>query len=154
MDLKTFRVLRQEFNRPDLYPDLLVEHYLKLACENLDHHRWASWLDEGTLDFVSHYLVAARRNAQSAQAGGTPGGSTGLVSSKSVGGVSISYDVGSTTVKDGDNFNSTTYGVAFLHRARLVGSGGVQITGGSEGFGLDGRAWAGPPEWNFLSEPG
>lgn len=153
MDIKTFRVLRQEFNRPDLYPDLLVEHYLKLACENLDRGRWASWLEEGTLDFVSHYLVVARRNAQSAAAGGAPGGATGLVSSKSVGGVSISYDVGSTTVQGGESWNSTTYGVAFLHRARLVGSGGVQLTGGYD-QGLDGQAWAGPPEWNFLSEPG
>ena len=146
MDIATFRILRSAFNDPSRYPDGLVKHYLALAASNLDMRRWGTWLEEGTCDFVSHYLVIADRNRQASERGGTPGNSAGRVTGKSVGGVSVSFDTGGTSIEKGGQWNLTTYGVAYYQRALMVGTGGVQITG--YGDWNDGGAWPGPWEYN------
>jgi hypothetical protein len=64
-----------------------------------------------------------------AQRGGVPGMNMGLVSSKSVNGVSISYNNGLAIEANGGFWNLTSYGMRFLYFAKMAGSGPVQITG-------------------------
>lgn len=144
MDVSTFRQLRGAFKRPDRYPDAVIQHYLDLATNQLNAQRWATLLDEGTCDYVAHFLVINKRNEQADERGGVSGNAAGRLTSKSVGGVSVNYAVGDTEEEDGGHWNTTTYGSAFLRNARMVGSGGVQL-----GIGcappLSGPPWPGPP---------
>ena len=154
LDVDTFRILRPGFNDPQGYPSALIQHYLTLGSKQLDWCRWQDLYFEGLLDWTAHYVVIQKRNAEALARGAVSGNEIGRVTNKSVGGVSVSYDLGDTTESDGGHFNTTTYGSAFLRNARMVGSGGVQITGGFFGPSNNGPAWPGPPQWEFLPEGG
>ena len=155
LDVATFRILRPGLNDPQGYPDALIQHYLTLGIKQLDPCRWQDLLVEGLCDWVAHYVVVQKRNAQALERGAVSGNAIGRVTSKSVGGVSVNYDVSGTIETDGGHWNTTTYGSAFLRNARMVGSGGVQITGGGFfGPSPNGPAWPGPPQWEFLPEGG
>jgi len=60
--------------------------------------------------FTAHNLALGKYDQLTAAAGGVPGATSGPLASKSVGGVSMSYDVGATTFRDAGDFNSTGYG--------------------------------------------
>ena len=145
MDVNTFRILRRAFKDPQRYPNAQINHYLSLAYSKLDSNRWGEMLDQGCMDFASHYMVIDEREAQAAERGAVPGNAAGRVASKSVGGVSVSFDLGGTEEQDGGWWNTTTYGTAFLRQARMCGSGGVQITGNCGVLPpWTGEAWPGP----------
>lgn len=122
-----FRVDYVEFSDVTKYSDAQVSRWLTLAATTLDPLRWGDFYDTGCELFAAHYLAIGRRNQIAADAGGVPGSASGPMSSKSVGGASVSYDTGSVAVKDGGPWNLTSYGMQFLEMARMVGSGGVQI---------------------------
>lgn len=152
MDVDTFRALRPGLSDPQRYPNALIQHYLALSQAQLDLCRWADLIDEGVCDWTAHYVVIQVRNAQAAERGAVSGNAIGRISSKSVGGVSVNYAIGDTEETDGGHWNVTTYGSAFLRNAKMVGTGGVQISG-VEFVNLGpafGPAWPGPPEWNYL----
>lgn len=150
LDVPTFRILRPGLADPERYPNALIQHYLTLGCKQLDQCRWQDLYDEGLCDWTAHYVVIQARNAQAAERGAVSGNAIGRVSQKSVGGVSVNYDLGNVEESDGGHWNTTTYGSAFLRNARMVGSGGVQVSGATLGPEFNGPAWPGPPEWNFL----
>lgn len=155
MEVSTFRMLRPGLTDPARYPNALIEHYLRLGFAQLDRCRWADLYDEGLLDWTAHYVVIQVRNAQAAERGAVSGNAIGRVSSKSVGGVSVNYDLGNTEETDGGHWNMTTYGSAFLRNARMVGMGGQQLGGNPNAIiqNMGGAAWPGPPQINFLPSP-
>jgi hypothetical protein len=89
--------------------------------------RWSDMREYGISLVVAHQLTLAARDNSVAAAGGLPGSVQGAVSSKSVGGVSVSYDTSSAVLSDGGYWNLTSFGIQFLQLARLVGSGGFQL---------------------------
>lgn len=105
------------------YPDPQITFWINRAYSMLDPNVWADGLDFGVSLYVAHQLAYFKSAAKS---GGT---GVGAVSSKSVGGVSYSRDVASTTIQGAGSFNATTYGVQFYELALIVGSGGIQISG-------------------------
>lgn len=117
-----------EFNDPTRYPGTQRAFWLNIATTNFDPIRWADYLELGTYLYVAHHLTLFRDNQRSARRGAVPGrGTSGLVSSKSVGGVSVSYDTGAVTYKDAGHWNMTTYGMQWVDLARKVGMGGTQV---------------------------
>jgi Protein of unknown function (DUF4054) len=156
-----FRASWPEFGSLAVFPNNVVAYWIAVAGFLLNTNYWGigsstavspptTKLDFATELFVAHNLVLEQQAMKAAQSGGTPGTQQGIVTSKSVGSVSLGYDVQSVVNMDGSFWNATTYGTRFLWLARLVGSGPVQIGVGKVplpflvfvGWGQD--AWAGP----------
>lgn len=123
----TFREVLPAFNSVDAYPDAQVRIYLDLAFQSLDARRWAQLFGMGQIYWAAHFLALDAADTRGAAAGGVPGAVTGLMTSKSVGGVSLSYDLAATAVDGAGHFNQTTYGRRYMRWVKLVGMGGAQI---------------------------
>ncbi len=106
---------------------MTVDLYLGIAANLLNAQRWGNMLDFGTELFVAHNLILDAQANAAAAAGGIPGTMSGVVNSKSVDKVSISDDVAVGTIEGGDFWNLSTYGVRFLHYAKMMGAGPIQI---------------------------
>lgn len=142
------------------YPDEAINYWLAIAGLMLNQDRLGlpsqtadapptTKLDFLTELFVAHNLVLERQAAVAASTGGFPGTQQGVVSSKSVGAVSISYTVAEIAELNSGYWAETTYGLRFLRFVRFFGAGPVQI--GIGGGGSIFSAWAGP--WP-LPQPG
>jgi hypothetical protein len=59
----------------------------------------------------------------------------GVIASKNVGSVSVSYDTNAGIVKDAGHWNLTAFGTRFIWLANMVGTGGIEI--GSLGNAID-----------------
>lgn len=129
----TVASLRQNF--PELasttmFPDSMISFWLGWASKLLDPERWDEDLDLGTELWTAHHCALEAKAEQQAAAGGIPGLMFGLISSKSVGPLSIGYDntLGILRDENAGDFNLTTYGVRFYRLLKMFGSGGYQIS--------------------------
>ncbi len=123
-----FRTNFPAFASTTTYPDAQVNFWLTYADTLLyDVCRWADMRDYGIQLVMAHQLTLAARDAVAAAAGGSPGSVAGAVSSKAVGGVSVSYDTSAAVLENGGYWNLTTYGIQFLQLALMVGTGGFQL---------------------------
>ena len=99
--------------------------------------------------FVAHNLALEEQAVNSANVGGVPGvGVGGIVSSKSVGGVSISYDTTSGIEENAGHWNLTTYGKRFMRFVRIFGAGPAQL-----GVGCDPNGYTNGPGWPGVVYP-
>ncbi len=141
-----------EFSDSNTFPQSSFNFYANFASLMLTD-RWgppaaagqpSTLYDIGTELFIAHNLALSAMNQKAAAAGGVPGLSTGPVSAKSVGPVSISYATEAGLVEDAGHWNLTTYGVRFIAMSRMVGSAPTYVGphGGSVGSGAS--AWPGP----------
>lgn len=122
----SFRVRYPEFSDTATYPDATITAQIGVANLLLVSDRWTEILDYASGLFVAHQLSLGRR----AVAGGSiPGAPGGVATSRSVGGVSVGYDTSTGQIQDGGTWNLSIYGAQFLQLARLVGSGGIQLSG-------------------------
>jgi hypothetical protein len=129
VDRATFRAAFPEFANPSAYPDATVDFWLNQAQLQYTPDTFGDSYDLAIMLFVAHYLATGARNAAVAQAGGVPGAVTGVASSKSVGGVSVSYDVGASSMKDAGYWNTTTYGQRFWELLQRFATGLVYVPG-------------------------
>ena len=141
----------KEFGDPVKYPISAVTYYLNLAGLVFNTQRWGNLLDTGVELFIAHNLVIeARAMAESAN-GGLPGTVTGPQSSKSVGGVSVSYDTQAAVEADAGHWNLTTYGLRLVKLMKLIGAGPIQVgIGYAPPLMSSADAWGGPnvtPGW-------
>ena len=116
-----------EFGDPTGFPDAQVQMYLNLAETRLDQTRWDALWTYGVELYVAHNLSLSKMRAATAAAGGAPGATTGIVTSRSVGGVSKGVDIGSVTVEGAGTYNLTSYGSEFWQMVLQIGIGGVQL---------------------------
>lgn len=124
MDAATFKTIFPEFASA---ADATIAFWITAAQGLLNEERWSSSLDMGIALFTAHHLVIGSRDAEVATAGGSPGAVPGVVTSKSVDKVSVSYDGSLGTYEGAGFWNQTNYGVRFYQMARLVGAGGIQL---------------------------
>lgn len=125
-----FRTLIPAFNDSSIYSDDMLNLDLTLAASMLDANRWHDWRPLGMALMVAHFMSLDERENRVAKRGGVPGqGGVGILSSKSIGSVSASFDVSSGSELNAGHWNMTTYGRRYIHMARMVGTGGVQVTG-------------------------
>jgi hypothetical protein len=107
--------------------------------------------------FAAHNLALEQLVEAQAALGAPPIGQTGVLSSKSVGPASASYDVSAATYEDAGYFNMTIYGRRLWQLAMQVGAGPIQIGIGiappfSGAFAGNGGAWIGP--WPYPQQGG
>lgn len=123
-----------EFNDASRYPAPQRSLWLNTAIATLDPSRWGDFYVIGVYLWTAHHLALFGDTNRQRQRPGRP---PLLMSSKSVGGVSASYDTASVARVDAGLWNATTYGMRWLDLARLAGAGGVQVGYGPipEGFG-------------------
>lgn len=126
MDVSGFRAAFPAFVSATTYPDAQVQYWLTLAGNLLPPDKWVDLLDLGTGLYVAHNLALEQLAAKSTAAGGIPG-APGLMTSKSVGPISVGYDASLSAERDAGAWSLTTYGARFIRLARLIGAGGTQL---------------------------
>ena len=105
----------------------MIVLWINRAYAMLDATAWADQLDFGVGLFVAHNLTFF------ANAANANGAFAGIASSKSVGGVSVSYDLSKMMNPDAGSYNATSYGMMFYQLAMMIGAGGVQLMPCSSG---------------------
>jgi hypothetical protein len=138
-----FVAIFPEFGNGTTYPTAQIQFYLNQAYAMLNPVPWGALQDQGVGYYTAHNLAIAQQRQLSATAGGVPGASQGMTSSKSVDKVSISYDTQAIALENGGLYNQTTYGIQFLTLARMVGSAPTQIVGSCVGVNVNGIGWSG-----------
>lgn len=146
LTVEAFRAALPEFASEDVFPDSGVQFWLNLAYEMLRPERWRNLMPIGVQMFVAHNLVIEAFNQQTVDVGGLPGINKGPISSETPGQVAVSYDTGSSSLKDQGHWNLTSFGTRFVWMMRMAGAGPVQVgtPGGTPcgpGFG---EPWYGP----------
>jgi hypothetical protein len=144
----TFRAMFPEFTDLGAYPDLAITAYANLAKARLDERRWGEMLDYGISLYVAHFMALARKEAIARSSGKgnvAPGAMGGLVTSKSVDKVSVSYDVSTVLMKDAGQWNLTRYGAELYQLMGQMGAGGIQVNSPSfpESEGVFGEFFGG-----------
>jgi len=138
-----------EFTSTTAYPDSSINYWINMATLMLNTNRWGAASTTSTLAiydigmelFVAHNIVLEAKAQAEAAAGAPPGSSTGPVSSKSVGPVSVSYDTQAGIEKDAGHWNLTIYGTRFIKLAKQFGAGPIQV-------GVDACSWTSGAAYN------
>lgn len=159
----SFRVDFSEFASLVAYTDSSINYWLNMATLLINpcllggptvavSNPPATLYDIAVELFAAHNLVLERPAQLTAANNGVPGVTTGPISSKRVGPVSISYDVGVGVDPEDGQYNLTIYGTRFINLYKLAGAPGMVANGNTSGanygafpvFGV-GQAWSGPP---------
>lgn len=126
-DNAQFRLNFPEFTDVVRYPESQIDFWLSIGEICLIEDRWGTLYTQGMQLFVAHNITLAAQNAKTGAVGGVPGATSGPVSSKSVGSVSVSYDTQSIAEANAGEWNATSYGRQLIRLARMVGVGAHQI---------------------------
>jgi hypothetical protein len=118
MDIAVFRQHFPEFADSATYPDSSIEFWAGIGEARLPVERWGNLYNHGLELFVAHNITLA-------QAGTSAGG--GLLASKTIGSVSVSYDTGAVAAAGASHYNQTVYGRRFWELARMRGAGVLQV---------------------------
>ena len=126
MVVSDFRSTLKEFSNSAQYSDDDINLWIGLASEAINAALVGNRRTIMMCYYIAHHLTLARRDQAAANAA-TPGQATGLISGKSAGGITISYNNSATTNEKAGHWNLTTYGTRFYSLARMAGAGGVQL---------------------------
>jgi hypothetical protein len=113
-------------------PTAVLNQYITIAQQTVLQVRYHENWYLAMAYFIAHYLTlylrtaAAGSGSTAAQVVGAAN-PIGLAASKSVGGVSVSYDYGSTATDGFVEYQTTAYGRLFAQLASRVGRGGSFI---------------------------
>jgi hypothetical protein len=130
-DAQDFRDIMPSFTE-DIVPNAIVQHFVDLADAVVKEARWREMWREGMRLYIAHNLslyLAAQPVGDGLPALVSSAGTQGMATSKSVGAVSVSYDLGSVTndLTGWGNWKQTVYGTQFATLARMVGMGGMFV---------------------------
>ena len=125
--VQQFRTDFPQFSSATLYSDAQVQFRLNLADIQLDQNRLGRMFPFMVELFVAHYLTLQAGDDRSAAMGRAGGSNSGVVSSKSVDKVSVSYDNSSTLSADAGFWNFSRYGAEFWQMLMMFGYGGIQL---------------------------
>lgn len=127
MDVAQFRIDFPEFKDPARFPPVIIEGWASFAADLLNKNRLGKSYDKGLQLFTAHTIAIAEENRKTAAAGGTPGTPKGLVTTKTVGSVSVSYDVSGLSDPKNAEWNRTSYGQLFAMLISVKGAGWAQV---------------------------
>jgi len=123
-----FRTVFPAFSNEAVFSDATCAYWIYQATTMpvIDADRWGQFYNMGICLWVAHVLTLgnASRNAMSSGGGGL---GAGVPASKSVNGVSISYDTTLGQEANAGWYGLTTYGNMFLHYLRMAGAGPIQV---------------------------
>ncbi len=121
-----FRARFPEFNDP-VATDAQVEAAIEDTQCNFDIDKWGCHYKRGHSLYVAHYLTIQ----SSRSAGGSSGASPSLqATSKSVDGVSVSYNASAASSNSDEWFKSTGYGQEYLMLLGVVAVPAVLVSRG------------------------
>jgi hypothetical protein len=123
MDVAEFRRRLPEFGDAGKYPAGVIDECSEHAEGLTSERRFGSLYGRAVRLATAHFLVLASRALEAGRAGATPGVG-GIVSSKTVGSVSVSYDTNGTNIEGAGNWNETSYGRLYQDLASRAGAGG------------------------------
>lgn len=142
--LTRFRGDLPAFANVNTFPDEVVSFWLMVASVQTNPERWGCMWSVGVELYVAHHVVIDVKNQGEVAVGSLPGLTRGMISSESVGPVSLGYDTSGSSEEEGSHWNLTTYGIRYLYLARQMGAGPVQIGIGFNPNPFNGGAWPGP----------
>ena len=126
-DIDAFRLNFPEFGDEVKFPPESVTFWSGVAEKRLNVLRWGELYNEGMSLYVAHNIALSALNVLDVDAGGTPGLTRGIITSESVGGVSVSRDLSSSTEDSAGYYNETVYGRQFFRLAKMIGIGAVFV---------------------------
>lgn len=110
--------------------DVVISAWINIAFSCIQYRRWNDWWEMAIGLFVAHNLTLW---VQSEGEDGTnsveQGLAKGIIGSKSVSDLSISYDFGSIAneFQGWGTYSQTSYGQQLVQLARLIGRGGMTV---------------------------
>lgn len=129
-NLPTVSDFRRDFPQFDdatQYPEPVIQFRLNLADTLIDGSVMGDSFPYLAELFVAHYMVLRAADSAAGALGGAGGATSGVVTSKSVDKVSVSYDNSSTLNADAGFWNFSRYGAEFWQLLQLFGYGGIQL---------------------------
>jgi hypothetical protein len=104
--------------------DSRIQIFIDKALLNIGEGEWGAYFTEGQLYLTAHFLALANQTQNS---GGEP--VTGVVSSRKIGDVSVTFMVPTALQGDVATFfyNQTAYGQEYYRLMRIVGEGMAAI---------------------------
>lgn len=105
-------------------PDEVLKSFINLANANINIARYKSFWNMAMNFYVAHFLTIYISECQRLGAN-----SVGMITSKSVDGISVSYDTASI-MNDLDGwggYKQTSFGIQFATIAKLAGLGGIYV---------------------------
>ena len=148
---QSLRISFTEFADAQAYPTDLLAFWIAVAVQQVSTDRWGTMTDIGVSLYTAHHCVLEVRARAEAANGAPPGGQVGPINSKSVDKVSVGYDTTAGTEENGGHWNLTVFGTRYIHLARQMGMGPVQIGAGcgwSDPLSSQ-NAWGGPWQYNW-----
>lgn len=127
MDNNAFRSAFPEFSDSDRYPDSMLNFWASFGEKMLNKSRWAELYDNGLFLFVAHQSTIAANEREASALGSSGGTASSVISSQSVGDVSVVYDTNNALETKAGHWNLTIYGRQYIRLARLFGMGGRQL---------------------------
>ncbi len=116
-----------QFSDATKYPDPVISFRLNLADVLIDGSAMGDMFPYLAELFAAHYMVLHAADTAAGALGGAGGATSGVVTSKSVDKVSVSYDNGSTLNADAGFWNFSRYGAEFWQMLQMFGYGGIQL---------------------------
>ena len=123
-----FRALFPQFADTTKFPDARVAARLAVADRLLNESVTGPDLFPYFCGlFVAHYMALDAADNRSVAAGGAGGANSGILTSKSVDKVSMSYDASMTMDPNAGFWNNSRYGSEFYEYLMIFGAGGIQL---------------------------
>lgn len=131
LSVETFRAAFPAFSDPTLYPSEQIDFWINQALINPPINRWriGQFYDQAILFWIAHNLTLERYVANMSIAG-QPAMGVGVPASKSVNGVSLSYDTGISADPQAGPYNLTIYGQRFWMYLKMAGAAGSEVPTG------------------------
>lgn len=131
--LKIYPQFGKDSDNKEIVPTEVIDMYIQFADTCIQESRWQGGWKLGTALFVAHFCTLWVQSYQDPNHGANAvmqaAQTKGLVASKSVADLSISYDF-STALSDLDGWavwKLTTFGVQLASMAKLIGKGGMYV---------------------------
>lgn len=127
----TFRDNLPEFSDSVRFPDSQITRWLSLGVNQLSADLWGALLERGLELFAAHHLTIWRENADTAARSGAVGIGVGVIASKTVGPVNVTYEAGDALIPGAGAWNLTAYGVQFYQLSRQIGMSAASVYTGA-----------------------
>lgn len=131
LTVETFRAAFPAFQDPSMYPSEQIQFWIDQAMLNPPINQWriGQFYDQAILFWIAHNLTLERYVANMSVSGQAAIG-IGAPASKSVNGVSISYDNSLSSDPQAGPYNLTIYGQRFWMYLKMAGAAGNEVPTG------------------------